>query len=274
VEQPFEKDLDFKKEVCHAGYPVEKLSGLLFAYLGPPEKKPLLPRWDLLVREDGTRRIAVHPVLDCNWLQCQENSVDPTHTYYLHAHNMKLKGLRQGAYHDRPIEKIEFEVFEWGIVKKRTFAGSDPESGHPLVFPNMLRTYKSMHFRVPIDETHTQIFVVDFYPAEGGKKSQEIQDPPVEYVNVKNDKGEFHMESFNSQDEMAWETQGSIFDRSKENLGESDRGITLFRRILRDQIRIVQEGGDPMALVRDPEKNRIIEFLTEQEKWSYAAEAR
>jgi 5,5'-dehydrodivanillate O-demethylase len=59
---------------------------------------------------------------------------------------------------------------------------------------------------------------------------------------------------------MAWETQGEIFDRSKENLAVSDRGIVMFRRMLDQQIEIVGKGGEPMALVRDPEKNLIISF--------------
>ena len=35
---------------------------------------------------------------------------------------------------------------------------------------------------------------------------------------------------------MAWETQGPIADRSKEHLGEGDRGIIMLRNLLREQI--------------------------------------
>ena len=37
LDQPFEKDPEFKKEVCHKAYPIEKLSGLLFT---TPARKP------------------------------------------------------------------------------------------------------------------------------------------------------------------------------------------------------------------------------------------
>jgi hypothetical protein len=58
---------------------------LLFAYMGPdPARAPLLPRWDVLVREDGKREIKMFPTHDCNWLQIQENTADSTHTFYLH----------------------------------------------------------------------------------------------------------------------------------------------------------------------------------------------
>jgi len=70
------------------------------------------------------------------------------------------------------------------------------------------------------------------------------------------------METFPSQDAMAWETQGPIIDRTRELLGESDRGITVYRKMLREQIDLVRQGGDPIALVRDPQNNRLIEFTT------------
>ena len=99
VEQPFESNPDFKNKICQRAYPVEKLAGLLFAYLGPGEKKPLLPRWDMLVKEGYRRDIAIStPVVNCNWLQAAENSADPLHTYFLHGHAMKVENINQGAY--------------------------------------------------------------------------------------------------------------------------------------------------------------------------------
>ena len=72
-----------KNKVRLDAYPVQKLGGLLYAYLGP-QPAPLLPKWDVLVREDGRRWIAIESVIDCNWLQAMENSVDPSHLFWLH----------------------------------------------------------------------------------------------------------------------------------------------------------------------------------------------
>ena len=73
------------------------------------------------------------------------------------------------------------------------------------------------------------------------------------------------MQSIASQDCMAWETAGPIFNRTTEHLGESDEGIILYRKILADQISIVQKGGEPMNMLRDPEKNKMIELtITER----------
>ena len=65
---------------------------------------------------------------------------------------------------------------------------------------------------------------------------------------------------------MAWETQGAITDRTRETLGDSDRGITIFRKLLREQIELVARDGEPMALVRDAAQNRVINFVTTEWK--------
>ena len=48
LDQPCEpQDSTHKNRVRQPWYPVEELYGLVWAYLGPPEKKPVLPHWDL-----------------------------------------------------------------------------------------------------------------------------------------------------------------------------------------------------------------------------------
>jgi hypothetical protein len=45
--------------------------------------------------------------------------------------------------------------------------------------------------------------------------------------------------------------QGPISLHSEEHLATSDRGIAMQRRTLEQQIRIVQEGGDPIGVTFD-----------------------
>jgi 5,5'-dehydrodivanillate O-demethylase oxygenase subunit len=286
VEQPFENpDGGFKEKIQHPAYPVVKLSGLLFAYLGPPEKKPLVPKWDILVRQDGVKKVDICEVLRCNWLQAMENSVDPVHTYYLHSHTLKLKGAKDYVpFHYQQLNKIEFESVvhpTWaGIQKQRVFAGKDvpAEAPHPLIFPNILfvpvRIGYSLHFRTPIDDHNTQVYQFRFQPAkDDNAAAQPENDPPIEFIRTKNDDGEFHLEHFASQDHMAWESQGALADRSREHLGESDRGIILFRKMLREQIQAVQNGDDPIGINFDPEKDQTIRLIPEgYTAFSHAAE--
>ena len=85
-------------------------------------------------------------------------------------------------------------------------------------------------------------------------------DTPWEYFPIRDEKGEYRLDFVLVQDARAWETQGAITDRTQEHLGTGDEGIILLRKVLREQIEIVQKGGEPLGLVRDPAKNRLIEF--------------
>ena len=72
--------------------------------------------------------------------------------------------------------------------------------------------------------------------------------------------GEYSMNGFFGQDRMAWETAGPIADRSTEHLGTSDRGVIMFREMLREQIQAVEAGRDPLGTIRDPAQDQIIEL--------------
>jgi 5,5'-dehydrodivanillate O-demethylase len=271
LEQPFEpKGSKFKDEIRLKSYPVQALGGLLFAYLGPdPARAPLLPRWDVLVRADGKREVKVFPVHHCNWLQIQENTADSTHTFYLHGIMDQRIGLKHpfAPYYRRPIEKLEFKPCEWGIDKVIVYGGELPETEirPPLIFPNILRIpngpMEVMHWRVPIDDANTRILFVAFTPAPGVRTPEDAVIPYTYIPEMRRPDGEYDLQSFFSQDQMAQETQGAIYDRTHENLGTSDRGIVLFRKMLAEQIDRVEKGGEPsVAVVRDPAKNGMIDF--------------
>jgi hypothetical protein len=52
----------------------------------------------------------------------------------------------------------------------------------------------------------------------------------------------------------AQESQGPITLHSEEHLGVSDQGVAMLRRLLREQIRLVQEGGDPIGTAFEESK--------------------
>ena len=276
IDQPFENpEAGFKDKIQHPAYPVEQLGGLLFAYLGPLDKKPLLPKWDLLVRLDGKKQVDLAETLRCNWLQAMENSVDPTHTYFLHSHTLKLKGDPDHVpFHYRMVSKIDFDLVitpTWaGIQKQRIFADENApaETPHPLVFPNILfvpvRTGYALHFRTPIDDRNTQVFQYRFMPTTDGTNVAQPDQAAIVEIGTTDENGEFHMDNFTSQDHMAWETQGPIADRAKEHLGEGDRGVIMFRKLLREQIQAVQAGQDPVGVNRDPAKDATIQMIPEK----------
>ena len=56
-----------------------------------------------------------------------------------------------------------------------------------------------------------------------------------------------------AQDAHAWISQGPITDRTQEHLGRTDLPIVFMRRQFEEQMRIVEDGGDPMNVFRDAE---------------------
>jgi 5,5'-dehydrodivanillate O-demethylase len=120
-----------------------------------------------------------------------------------------------------------------------------------------------MHWRVPIDDVSTRIVFVAFTPwRDGSVRTPEDAEIPYTYLPpMKTAEGEYDLKTFFSQDQMAQESQGAIYDRTNENLGVSDRGIVLFRKMLLEQIERVERGEDPsVAVVRNPERNGMIDF--------------
>lgn len=274
LDQPFEDrtrpEARFKDKIAIKAYPVQELGGLLFAYLGP-QPAPLLPRWDLLAREDLDVVVDVHP-LPCNWLQCMDNAADPVHFEYLHARfgNYQLKKLgKPPAFAEANHVKIEFEVFKYGITKRRLLEGEPEDShdwmtGHPLIFPNALAVMSAtgegatIQFRVPVDDTHTIQFGYRTTPhAAGAQKPKQVA---VRRTNLFTPEGKLADRSSVAtnvppQDMLAWVAQGPISDRTNEHLAGSDRGVIIYHKLLLEEMAKAERGEDPLGTIRDPSEN-------------------
>jgi 5,5'-dehydrodivanillate O-demethylase len=259
LETPPERNDAIINSVTQPAYAVRKYVGMYWAYLGP-QPVPELPPYDTLVRRDGHRHLVIHPVLDCNWYQAMENSVDPAHLQILHqeyiGRGRQPVNTTRGFTDD--VADTDFYVTPIGVMKKRTYKTGQVDE-HPLIFPNILRQGYSTQIRVPLDDTHTAHIHVMFEPTPDGSLVDEAGDPPVEYLAPYKDPPDavhpdtvYNLRSVLAQDHMAWETQGPIADRTLEHLSYSDRGIHLFRKVTREQIERVQHGLDPMGVIRDP----------------------
>jgi 5,5'-dehydrodivanillate O-demethylase len=271
VDQPSEPaGSRFKDKVKIKAYKVEELGGIIFAYMGP-EPAPLLPRWDVLTW-DGHRQ-AQSIMLPCNWLQCHENSLDPLHFQWLHRYfgGYMMNRLKppeerdawnastgpKGAEH----KKIGFSRTEYGVIKRRLVGDETEESefwriGHPVLFPNILRVAHGMQFRTPVDDTHTLHVTMQFRPYNEGEAPH--TEVPFTEPALYDEQGRFRADGVVQQDQLAWVIQGPLMDRTTEHLGVTDVGIIMFRRMLDEQAKVVEEGGEPMNVHRDPVENEII----------------
>ena len=72
------------------------------------------------------------------------------------------------------------------------------------------------------------------------------------------------LDNNSGQDLVMWYSQGDIADRTKEHLGKGDAGVILYRQLLEEQIKIVEDGGEPINTFRDSEANQSLETSVEQ----------
>jgi len=122
-----------------------------------------------------------------------------------------------------------------------------------------LKIRHNIQFRLPVDDGHTQVFVVYFEPSDSVRTSADA-DVPLEHFNHKDENGEYRMDMVLAQDSMAWETQGAVMDRTREHLGAADRGVVILRRLLKEQIALVQAGGAPLGTQSATKQNAVIEL--------------
>ena len=265
IEQPYE-DLaqpaaHYRDKIRIRAYPVESRAGLLWTYLGP-QPAPLVPNWEPFTWKNGFVQIVFADV-PCNWLQCQENSVDPLHFEWMHMNWSVRLADKGGSYSARHL-KLAFDEFEYGIVYRRIREGmseDDPlwKVGRVCLWPNALFTGDHFEWRVPVDDENTLSVTWCFSRVPKGREPYEQKQIPAWHGPVRDaETGRWISSHVMNQDFIAWMGQGSIADRTKEHLGLSDTGIIMMRQRFLKDIEAIERGEDPKATVRDPEINRCI----------------
>ena len=178
-----------------------------------------------------------------------------------------------------PALKVGFSVFEHGITKRRVLEGGTEEDedwrvGHPVVFPNILRTPNAFQIRVPIDDTHTWHVWYSTYEAS---EERPVRSPetiphfavPVPIPDAAGQPDWSLLDNNSGQDISVWYTQGDITDRLEEHLGASDRGVVLFRDLLKAQIETLERGDDPMNVFRNAAENEYLDLPVEHQTFRF-----
>ena len=145
LEMPLEPaNNPFLKQIQHPCYPVREFGGLVFAYMGPPDKQPEFPIYDIWQKEGGVLKARMGPrvggPVNCNWLQAEENLMDALHTFWLHT-------LHSGTQFPSPVygmnpDELKYEETEMGMrfllnaqITERqmvgAYLGNDHAAQHP-----------------------------------------------------------------------------------------------------------------------------------------------
>jgi hypothetical protein len=237
--------------------------------MGPAEKKPVLPSWDALEDLAPDERIFTTDssfsvggddtvkIVPWNWLQDWENSTDPFHVYILHS---SFSG-EQFAPEMAVKPDVVWEYTDLGlryVAYRKLPDGRELDRVSPLLFPNLISTpdvelapgpSTTMGWVVPVDDTHHRRFHAMRVPKNltGRPRQMYVEKRPKPWIDMT----EEERQRFPSD----WEAQcgqGPITFHSEEHLATSDKGIGMLRRLLRRQIMVVQDGGDPIGVTFDP----------------------
>ena len=267
VEMPYEDTVApkarYRDKIKILAYPVREHAGMIWAYMGPLPA-PELPNWEPFTWKNGFRQIIISQI-PCNWLQCQENSIDPVHFEWMHT-NWSRRQADIDAELGPKHMKVGFDAFRYGLIYRRQREDLPPD--HPMwsvgrvcLWPNCFFLGDHFEWRVPIDDENTLsvAWVFQRVPTEMEPYEQPVI-PTWHGPITDPETGRWISTHVINQDFIAWVGQGTIADRTLEKLGMSDRGILMLRRQLMDDIEAIARGEDPMGLIRDPAENVCVEL--------------
>jgi 5,5'-dehydrodivanillate O-demethylase oxygenase subunit len=265
IQMPYEDTVvpqtDYKKRIRITAYPVKIQGGLVWAYLGP-QPPPELPDWEPFSWANGFRQIVISEV-PCNWLQCQENSIDPVHFEWMHTNWSRRQTDPHATLGPKHLQ-VAFDSFEYGLIYRRQREDLPPDHsmwsvGRVCLWPNGFFLGDHFEWRVPIDDENT-LSVAWFFSRVPNDNEPFVQEEPPTWHGPLLDPatGRWISTHVMNQDFIAWVGQGRIADRTKEKLGMSDRGILMLRHQLLQDLAAIGRSEDPKAIIRDPAINHKI----------------
>jgi hypothetical protein len=243
---------------------VVEYHGLVFAYLGPAEKQPVFPRYDIFddLGDDEEIVIIDHFAFGgptqapCNWFQTHENAMDPYHVFILH-------NAMSGPQFDPKLEiwpRIEWQRHDWGVTATQdrdlpdgTVLHRVTETRMPTirVIPtptlSVLGKTNNLSWALPIDDTNTRVYAMVRKPRDLPPQGLPVYDGDRSWFDLSDEEHQYYPGDYETQ-----VGQGPITRHSIERLSSSDRGVSMVRRQFKEQVRIVAEGGDPVGVGFDP----------------------
>ncbi len=248
-------------------YPLVEYHGMLFTYMGPPEHKPAFPTYDIfdevpdgweIVADDNNIGLEGDPT-PCNWFQTHENVMDPFHVFILHAGFSGNQFVAEMA--DMP--EVSWHYTESGVKSHQDRVLADGRFFHrvtELVMPNVRIVASpfvdfegqatSVAWTLPISRTETKIFTILKRPA-GQPRKRALYDGKL-WSDLTEAEHQRHPGDYEAQ-----VGQGAITIHSEENLAASDKGITMFRRLFRSQVKAVAAGDAPLGRTDDDDRSQV-----------------
>jgi phenylpropionate dioxygenase-like ring-hydroxylating dioxygenase large terminal subunit len=276
----------FCRKVHLKAYPTAELGGIVWAYLGPPERTPALPKFAWTEAPPSHRHVS-KVIQECNWLQALEGGLDTSHAPIMHrllADDAGRGGIKpSSAYVRAKAPSIVVDITDYGYRYAGIRALGEAESHirvyHYILPFHQIRASRSErgnpidagHIWVPIDDENTMVYNWAWSVGEAPLGDQDrlerglgngpahvdqttFRSKPNRANNYLIDRAVQRRLSFtgidgvNVQDRAIQETMGRIVDRSREHLGPADKAIIQLRKLLRRAVDTAVEGGTPAGI--------------------------
>jgi nitrite reductase/ring-hydroxylating ferredoxin subunit len=273
-------------------YPCVERGGVVWAYLGPPEKKPAPPEveWCLLAE---SHRYVTKRVQETSYLQAMEGGIDTSHVSWVHRYEVDKDPMHK---HSKALDYIKadsnvvFDIEE--VAHGLTLYGrrlGDADSHYwritQWIFPwfTLIPPFGPHalggHVWVPIDDENCWAWSINWLadrplPKEELDAMKDGRGIHVKYVPgtftplahkgndwlidreaQKNKESFSGVDGFSIQDASLQESMGPIQNHASEHLIPSDKAIVMARRMLERAARDLSQGIEPPAL--DPAAQRV-----------------
>ncbi len=289
LETPAEPESStLKDKVHHTAYPCKEAAGIVWSYLGPKDKIPLLPNYEWM-NLSPDHLYVTKSVQDCSWLQGLEGECDSSHLSVLHKNftGERQRGGGDGAlYAADSAPELEGIEMDYG-VRMLSCRKIDAETIYLRVSNIVLPCHGfiptgglkgnpegyTIHSHVPIDDTHSMRYNIHFRRTRPIHDNERQHDDEIgadfhKRRNLANnylqDREQQRRETFTGMgqiflihDSCATESMGPIYDRSQEHLGVSDMTVIAVRRYLLHTVRAVDSGKEPPHVIRSAAQNDL-----------------
>jgi phthalate 4,5-dioxygenase oxygenase subunit len=275
----------FRQSIRPRAYALYEAEGLIFAYLGLPEKMPPFPDWAWRSVAASERAI-VKIRVDANWLQVLEGGVDTSHLDFLHSSEVQLHAATTD-----PELRIEDTSYGFRYAGIRSGTTPDQRSVRVTQFLWPSQVFVSIgppgselalhHYVVPIDDRECWVFDIRFAPP-GAQVSDSLKRYRLDYdrfmaeleldqdFRPRRRRENGHLQDrewmaqghwcgiagIRSQDLAVVESADTIIDRSREHLVAADAAITHLRQRFFQALKGLERGEAapgllPSAAYRD-----------------------
>lgn len=275
------------------GYPCIERAGVVWTYMGPPDKKPAPPELEWCTLPENHVFVSKR-VQYSSYLQAMEGGIDTAHVSYVHRFEVDSDPMHQGC---KALDYIKADgnvVFE---IEKTQFGltllgrrNGEPDSYYWRVTQYLFPWFTLIapfgdhalggHVWVPIDDHSCWAWSINWQPArplnddersamEAGKGIHVRYISEGSFIPEDNRDNDYGMDrvaqqekraysgivGFSAQDYSLQESMGTIQNHDAEHLLPTDRAIVMARRMLHEAALGLGKGEDPPAL--DASEQRV-----------------